>query len=425
MTKMIFGLLSLLLLGAISNHSKQESEKQTDAIVTVAVKHRIDSTLKSFIDSGKTVGMSALVFEKGKEVYYNAFGYADREAKIPMNRNTIVRIFSMTKPVTGVALMTLYEKGKFQLDDPLSKYAPEFANMKVFKGVDAKGSPILEPAQRSITIRDLTRHTAGFAGTDVPVLADMVNKADVMNPRNTLSEMAKRLSALPLQFDPGTQWAYGPSVDVQAYLVEKLSGKPFDEYVKETILDPLGMTTTRYVVSDTDLPRFAALYNRNDSTGILNRVPVEQANSFNTKNWSLKPGGWGLTSTLDDYMKFAQMLVHKGKWSGVRILKSETVELMSTNQLSDTISKRMWLPSKGRVGFGIDFAVRTAPPQTKDENNGIVGEFFWDGAASTLFWIDPKNELTAVLFTQLVPFDRVKLHKRFRDAIYGVYEPKN
>ena len=425
MTKMIFGLLTLLLVAAIPNHSKQENEKETNAIVTAAVKQRIDSTLKSFIDSDKTVGLSALVFEKGKEVYYNTFGYADREAKIPMNRNTIVRIFSMTKPVTGVALMTLYEKGKFQLDDPLSKYAPEFANMRVFKGVDAKGSPILEPAQRPITIRDITRHTAGFAGTDVPVLADMVNKADVMNPRNTLSEMAKRLSALPLQFDPGTQWAYGPSVDVQAYLVEKLSGKPFDEYVKETILEPLGMINTRYVIPDGDLPRFAALYNRNDSTGILNRVPVEQANFFNTKNWSLKPGGWGLTSTLDDYMKFAQMLVHKGEGNGVRILKAETVQLMSTNQLSDTISKRMWLPSKGRVGFGIDFAVRTAPPQTKDENNGIVGEFFWDGAASTLFWIDPKNELTAILFTQLVPFDRVKLHKRFRDAIYGMYEPKN
>jgi CubicO group peptidase (beta-lactamase class C family) len=154
----------------------------------------------------------------------------------------------------------------------------------------------------------------------------------------------------------------------------------------------------------------------------LNRAPYEQANAFNTKDWPLKPGGWGLTSTLDDYMKFAQMLVHKGKLGNVQILKPETVELMATNHLSDTITKRMWLPSKGSVGFGIDFAVRTAAPQSKDENNGVVGEFFWDGAASTLFWVDPKNELTAVLFTQLIPFDRVKLHKRFRDAIYGEYE---
>lgn len=412
----------LLFVMAACNNSKQQDEE--GSIVTGTVRARIDSTLKSFIDSNKTVGVSALVFEKGKEVYYNAFGYADREAKKPMDRNTIVRIFSMTKPITGVALMTLYEKGKFQLDDPLSKYAPEFASMKVFKGVDAKGNPVLEPVKHPITIRDLTRHTAGFAAADTTPLGKMVKAADAMNRENTLTEMAKKLAALPLQFEPGTQWAYGPSVDVQAYLVEKLSGKPFDEYVKETILDSLQMVNTRYVIPENDLPRFAALYNRNDSTGILSRVPDEQANSFNTKKWPLTPGGWGLTSALDDYMKFTQMLVHKGELNGVRILKRETVELMSTNQLSDTITQRMWLPSKGRVGFGIDFAVRTAPPKTKDENNGTVGEFFWDGAASTLFWVDPKNDLTAVLFTQLTPFDRIKLHKRFRDAIYGVYEPQ-
>ena len=419
MKKTMFALLPILLVTLACNNSTQ---KETTSVVTPAVKSRIDSTLKSYIDSGKTAGVSALIFEKGNEVYYNAFGYADREANKPMDRNTIVRIYSMTKPISGVALMTLYEKGAFQLDDPLSKYAPEFADMKVFKGADAKGNPILEPAKRPITIRDLTRHTSGFAGTDIPVLGDMVRKADAMNLNNTLSEMAKRLASLPLQFDPGTQWAYGPSVDVQAYLVEKLSGKPFDQYLKETIFNPLQMTNTRYVVPESDLSRFAALYNRSDS-GVLSRAADGQANSSYIKEWPLKRGGAGLTSTLDDYMKFAQMLVHKGHLGDVTILKPETIELMSTNQLSDTISKRMWLPSKGRVGFGIDFAVRTAPPQTKDENNGIVGEFFWDGAASTLFWIDPVNELTAVFFTQQMPFDRVKMHKNFRDAIYGVYEP--
>ena len=418
----------LLFISAITacNNAGTKNEKGADvSVVNDAVKTRITSTLQSFIDSGKTAAVSALVFEKGKEVYYGAFGYADREAKTPMQRNTIVRIFSMTKPITGVALMTLYDKGAFQLDDPLSKYAPEFTNMKVFRGVDAKGNPILEAAKRPITIRDITRHTAGFTGAaDTSVLGKMLNTADPMNRENTLTEMAKRLASLPLQFDPGDQWAYGPSVDVQAYLVEKLSGKPFDQYVRETILDPLQMTHTRYVVPENELPRFAALYNRSDS-GVLSRAPEEQANSFNTKDWPLKPGGWGLTSTLDDYMKFAQMLVHKGSLGNVAILKPSTVELMSTSQLSDTVTQRMWLPSKGQVGFGIDFAVRTAPPQTKDENNGTVGEFFWDGAASTLFWVDPKNELTAVLFTQLMPFDRVKLHKRFRDAIYGMYAPEN
>jgi CubicO group peptidase (beta-lactamase class C family) len=394
------------------------------SIVNPAVVSRIDSTLKSFTGQGKIAGVSALIFENGKEVYYSAFGFADRESGKPMGRNTIVRIFSMTKPITGVALMTLYEKGLFRLDDPLSKYAPEFAHMQVCKGVGANGDLILEPARRQITIRDLTRHTAGFAGTgpEMPALANLVRKADVMNPANTLAEMAKKLAALPLQFHPGDEWAYGPSVDVQAYLVERLSGKPFDQYIKETILDPLKMEHTQYTIPPSMQNEFAALYNRSGD-GVLSRVPDAQANAFNTKDWALKPGGWGLTATLDDYMRFAQMLVNGGKLGDVRILKAETVQLMSTSQLSDSITRRMWLPSKGQVGFGIDFAVRTRPPASPDENNGTVGEFFWDGAASTLFWIDPRNKLTAVLFTQLVPFDQVKLHKRFRDAVYGAYEP--
>jgi CubicO group peptidase (beta-lactamase class C family) len=415
-------LLTFLIATAFQLSQPHYVKHSSAAIIGPAVKTRIDATLKSFTDSGKTAGVSALIFEKGKEVYFNAFGYADREAKIPMDRNTIVRIYSMTKPVTGVALMTLYEKGAFQLDEPLSKYAPEFANMKVFKGVDASGNLVLEPAIRPITIRDITRHTAGFAGTEIPALADLVKKADAMNPANTLKEMAAKLASLPLQFNPGDQWAYGPSVDVQAYLVELLSGKPYDQYLQETIFDPLKMTNTHYVVAANDRKRFAAVYNRSDA-GVLSRMPDEQANAFNTKNWALKPGGFGLTSTVDDYMKFTQMLVHKGSLGKTRILKPETVQLMSTNQLSDTIKKRMWLPGKGRVGFGIDFAVRTQRPANAAENNGIVGEFFWDGAASTVFWVDPVNDLTAVLFTQLMPFDRVKLHKSFRDAVYGAYTP--
>src|SRR6266542_1545840 len=227
MNKSIYALLFLIVT---TSFQQQNKPHKTSVIIDKAVKSRIDSTLKSFVAAGNVAGVSALIFEKNKEVYYNAFGYADREAKAPMGRNTIVRIYSMTKPITGVALMTLYEKGAFQLDDPLSKYAPEFANMKVFNGVDANGNLILEPAKRPITIRDLTRHTAGFAGTELPVLGDLVKKADIMNGDNTLSEMAKKLASLPLQFHPGDEWGYGPSADVQAYLVEKLSGKPFDQY---------------------------------------------------------------------------------------------------------------------------------------------------------------------------------------------------
>jgi CubicO group peptidase (beta-lactamase class C family) len=424
MKKTILALLPLFFLVAAFTIAKPATEKKAkDPVINAAAKARIDNMMKLYIDSGKTMGLSALIFEKGKEVYYNNVGYADKEANIPMNRNTIVRIYSMTKPIVGVALMTLYEKGKFKLDDPLSKYAPEFSDMKVFVGTDANGNPILEPAKRPITIRDITRHTAGFAGGGNSVLGAMVRKADVMNRNNTLSEMAKRLASLPLAFHPGDQWAYGVSVDVQAYLVEKLSGKPFDQYLQEVIFNPLKMTHTGYYVPESERKNFAAVYNRDRETGKLTRQPDSLANLLNTHHWTLKQGGLGLTSTIDDYMKFAQMLLRQGALNGVRILKPETVKLMATNHLSDTITKRMWLPDRGQVGFGIDFAVRLAPPKTKEENNGVVGEFFWDGALSTLFWVDPKNELTAVLFTQLNPYDQVKLHNSFRDAVYGEYDP--
>ncbi len=422
MHKIICSLLFVVLVGCSTQSGNKSTNTASATVISKQAKERIDATLQSFVDSGKVAGVSALIVEKSKEVYYNAFGYANREAKIPMDRNTIVRIYSMTKPITGVALMTLYEKGAFQLDDPLFKYAPEFANMKVYKGVDAAGNMILEPAKRPITIRDITRHTAGFVtSTDLPGLSEVVKKADPMNPNNTLDEMAKKLASLPLLFQPGEQWAYGPSVDVQAYLVQLLSGKPFDQYLQQTIFNPLGMTNTRYIVPESDRKSLAGMYIKG-SDGQLT-VNADNENSFNIKNYPLKPGGFGLTSTLDDYMKFAQMLLHKGKAGNTQILKPETVTLMSTNQLSDTIKQRMWLPTKGQVGFGIDFAVRLREPASQEENNGMVGEFFWDGAASTLFWVDPVNDLTAVLFVQEMPFYGI-LHKRFRDAVYGPYQAK-
>jgi CubicO group peptidase (beta-lactamase class C family) len=388
-------------------------------VIDAAAMTRIDSTLRSFTESGRLAGVSALVFEKGREVSFGAYGTADREKQVPMDRNTIVQIFSMTKPVTGVALMTLYEKGAFQLDDPVAKYAPEFANVKVYAGADANGSPILQAPARPITIRDLTRHTAGFAtGADNPGVGPLFGAAAPMNRSNTLVQMAAKLASVPLWFQPGTKWAYGPSVDVQAYLVEKISGEPYARYVQEHVLDPLRMTTTRYFVPDGDRGRLAAMYDRGDD-GTLTRQPDQRAFSFNTNHWPLTPGSYGLTSTLDDYMRFARMLVNGGELDGVRVLRPETVRLMATSHLSDAITDRSWLPSKGQVGFGIDFAVRLRPPASAAENNGVVGEFFWDGAASTLFWVDPVNDLTAVLFVHVMPFDRVGLHKSFRDAVYG------
>jgi len=380
----------------------------------------IDSALKSLVDSKQIIGVSALVYERGQEAYFGAFGLADRENNKPFARDTIVQIFSMTKPITGVALMQLWERGKFDLDAPLSVYLPEFAETRVYAGLDANGEPKYEPPKRPITVRDILRHTAGLHGDGSPeAVTAIYRQIDPRNPNNPLSEVSARLAKIPLSYQPGTQWKYSDVVDVQAWLVEKLSGVPFDQYLKLHILRPLGMSTTRYTIlpTDPDRPRLAALYTRNDD-GTFTRQSDEEAFSFNSAAWPQKPGSFGLVSTLDDYMKFARMLLGGGKLGRARILKPETVRLMATDAMPKEVTDKSWLPSKGQVGFGIDFAVRIAPPKDAKESSGTVGEFFWDGAASTLFWVDPKNSIAAVLFTQMRPFDKVHLHKAFRDAVY-------
>jgi CubicO group peptidase (beta-lactamase class C family) len=380
----------------------------------------IDNALKAMVDGKQIVGVSALVYERGKEAYFGAFGLADRENNQPMARDTIVQIFSMTKPITGVALMKLFERGKFQLDAPLANYLPEYANVQVYAGVDANGQPKLEPPKRPILVRDILRHTAGFAADD-GTPAGALHKA--ANPRNgyqsALPEVSKTIASIPLAYQPGTRWLYADSVDVQAALVEKLSGVPFDQFLKLHIFDPLGMTTARYTIlpTDPDRPRLAAVYMRNED-GTFTRQSDEEAYKFNGAPWPYKPGSFGIVATIDDYMKFARMLLGGGKLGRARVLMPETVKLMATDALPKEVTDKAWLPSKGQVGFGIDFAVRIAPPKDAGEASGSVGEFFWDGAASTLFWVDPKDDIAAVLFTQMRPFDKVHLHKTFRDAVY-------
>jgi CubicO group peptidase (beta-lactamase class C family) len=386
-------------------------------IVDASDHARIDGALRAAVERDGLAGASALIYENGHEVYYGAFGEADREAHRPMARDTIVQIFSMTKPITGVALMMMYEEGKFQFDDPLSQYLPEFATMRVYAGMDANGQPIYEAPHRPITVRDITRHTAGFASnaSDLP--------AGLMGPNpgrreNTLEQEAHEWAQLPLAFHPGERWLYGPSVDIQARLVEVLSGIPFDRFVRTRILNPLHMDTTRYLVPEENRGRMAALYRRG-TDHVIARVPDEEAFAFNTRDWPLKPGSYGYTSTLDDYMRFARMLVNEGELDGVRLLRPETVRLLGASHLDDSVTNRSWLPNKGQVGFGVDVAVRLRPPADATEASGQVGEFFWDGAASTLFWVDPANDLTAVMFVQIMPFDPFRLHKAFRDAVYA------
>jgi CubicO group peptidase (beta-lactamase class C family) len=228
--------------------------------------------------------------------------------------------------------------------------------------------------------------------------------------------MSQRLSQVPLVHQPGAQWAYGPATDVQARLVEVLSGKTFEDFLQERIFTPLQMNETGHYVPTHDRERFAALYEWSE-TG-MQRVSDEVAFVDYFDIWPLRRGGTGLVSSLDDYMRFARMLLNGGELNGVRLLKPETIALMATDALPDTVTDTAWLPSKGGVGFGINFAVRLSPPASAEEASGAVGEFFWDGYANTLFWVDPKNDITAVLFTQYIPPASLTLHKAFRDAVY-------
>jgi CubicO group peptidase (beta-lactamase class C family) len=382
-------------------------------------KARIDRALADMVASGRAAGVSALVWKDGQERYYGSAGFADREAKRPMARDTLVQVFSMTKPVTGVALMTLWEEGKFGLDDPLSAYLPEYADVKVLGPPDASGQPTLRAPARPITVRDILRHTAGFSYGMRPTAADAAFKAaDPLNIMNDLGEFSRRNAKVPLLFDPGTQWNYSVGVDVQAALVEKLSGQPFEAYVRDHVLAPLKMNDTAWTQPAARLPRLAATYAKGPDgklarqadlqTRVLNFMPARK----------LTMGGAGLAAPIDDYMRFARMLLNGGELDGARILKPSTVKLMATDQLDARVKERFFLPGKGQVGFGFDFAVRTAQPANAQENRGAVGEFFWDGAETTLFWVDPVNRLTAVFFVQTSPFDAT-LHRDIRAAVYG------
>ena len=382
-------------------------------------KARIDKALEQMVADGRAAGTSALVWKDGKEVYFGTAGFADREAKKPFRRDTLVQIYSMTKPVTGVALMQLWEQGKFGLDDKLSDYLPEFAQTPVFHGMDGAGKPILRPPHRPILIRDILRHTAGFGygpGESYPEKA--FAEADPLNLNNDLTEFGRRLATVPLLFEPGTKWNYSAAVDVQGLLVEKLSGQTLEAYVKQHIFDPLGMKDTAWTQPEERFHRLAVGYKKG-ADGKLERKTDADIRRMNfDPSRKLTMGGAGLVSSLDDYMRFARMLVNNGSLDGVRILKPSTVKIMATDHLDPRVTDRSWLPGKGQQGFGVDFAVRTAQPKTAEENRGAVGEFFWDGAWTTLFWVDPANKLTVVYFVQTDPFDGT-LHRDIRRAVYG------
>jgi CubicO group peptidase (beta-lactamase class C family) len=379
---------------------------------------RIDATLEGMVRQGRTVGGSVLVWKDGRETHFVAKGLSDREADRPFARDTLVQIFSMTKPVTGVALMQLWEQGKFGLDDPLEWHLPQFANLQVY---DEAEPDKLRPPGRPVTIRDVMRHTAGFTYGPTNHPTDAIwNELEPLSSKNTLAQFAEAMAQVPLLYDPGTHWHYSAAVDVQARLVEVLSGRPFEDYVREHIFLPLGMNESCWKCGADKRPRLAAIYSQAEAGGELARLPDEEWLALNFAGNPMTMGGAGIVGSIDDYMRFSRMLLGEGELDGVRILQPATVRLMATDHLDPRIgpAERSWLVGKGSGGFGLDFFVRTDPPQTAEENRGAVGEFFWDGRASTLFWIDPLNDMAVVFLTQKVEFDGT-LHHDIRDAVYG------
>ena len=400
-----------LFLAACDRSSPPAMEDDRPGLIDAAA---IDTVLEGYVERGELVGVSALVYQNGSEAYFGAFGMADREAGRAMARDSVARIFSMTKPLTGVVLMTFFEEGRFALDDPLHEVPAGIRDVQVY--VSGEGEDlVLEAPARPILVRDILRHTAGFGGT--AYVDGQLNEVAPLSRENTFAELSVTLASVPLGYQPGTRWLYGPSVDVQARLVEVLAGKPYARVLQERLLGPLAMQDTHYVLGPGQDERLMELYERRPD-GSFARSAERALADFNLEASPLTPGGWGLVSTLDDYMRFARMLQGGGALDGVRILEPDTIELMATDSLSGSVTDRSWLPKKGQVGFGIDFAVRVAPPANDAEASGAVGEFFWDGLANTLFWVDPRNDITAVLFNQYVPWGQTEIQKDFRDAVY-------
>lgn len=356
---------------------------------------RMDAAMQGLIDSKHLAGIVSLVARKGKVVQHQAYGFQDLDKQTPMKTDTIAKIYSMTKPVSGVAMMMLYEDGKWKPSDPIAKHIPEFANLKVFAG-EKDGAPVFEAPTHPPTMGELMSHTAGFTyGLFGNTPVDGMYRKNNPLEAPSLQGMIDRLATLPLLYQPGTRWVYSVSVDIQGYLVEKLSGKTFPEFLRTRLFEPLGMIDTAFYVPAEKLPRVATIYAYDKTKGGL--APAAGETPITTPP-GLPSGGGGLYSTAADYFRFAQMLLNGGEYDGKRILKTATVDMMRTNVLSEQvlnsksgIGQAQFSPAQG---FGYDFAVVLDPDAAKRQVG--KGSYWWWGIAGTWFWIDPTNDLIGI-----------------------------
>lgn len=352
---------------------------------------KLDAHMQGLVDTGHLPGVTTMLVRHGKVVNFEVHGKKGFDGP-PMTKDTIFRIYSQTKPITGVAMMILFEEGKWKLDDPVSQYVPEFASLRVFKGVNADGSFDTVPADRPPTMRELMSHSAGFAYGLVP--DNPIDKAYVATGvlgAKSKEEFAQKVAALPLVAQPGTRWKYSVAVDIQGMIIERLTGMSLGDFMQKRIFDPLRMTDTGFWLPEQKRDRLASLYLWGPKQQKL--IPAEGFMVLDiSKPPALASGGGGLVSTNADYARFAQMLLNGGELEGRRILKPETVKLMRTNMLSDTIMNSDIPPfntARGR-GFGLDFAVVLDRAKAGPQGDGT---FSWGGAAGTWFWIDPTNDL--------------------------------
>ena len=356
---------------------------------------KMDTAMQGLVDQKHLAGIVSLVARKGKVAQYKAYGFQDLDQQTPMKIDTIARIYSMTKPVAGVAMMMLFEEGKWKPSDPIAKHIPEFANLKVYAG-EKDGAMILEAPAHPPTMGELMSHTAGFTYglfSNTPV--DQVYRKNHPLEAASLQGMIDRLAALPLLYQPGTRWVYSVGVDIQGYLVEKLSGKTFPEFLRTRLFEPLGMIDTAFFVPAVKMSRVATIYAYDKGKAGLTPAPDEVTV---TSMPGLPSGGGGLYSTAADYFRFAQMLLNGGELDGTRILRQSSVDMMRTNALSEQvlngkngIGQAMFSPAQG---FGYDFAVVLDPDGARRQVG--KGSYWWWGIAGTWFWIDPTNDVIGI-----------------------------
>ncbi len=374
---------------------------------------RLDKAMQGYVDRREVSGCVCIVARHGKVVYHKSFGYRDVEARARMSNDVIFGIMSMTKPIVSVALMQLWEHGKFQLDDPVSKYLPEFAEMRVASpGEDGQIQPT--PAKKPIRVKHVLTHTSGLASWYRGIGKAAYAKASAKRrPDWTLGEFVSELAKQPLNYEPGAYWEYGAATDVVGRLVEVLSGESLDEYLRKHVYEPLGMPDTYFYLPEEKLPRLAAAYRRGaDGKIALLAAPDENSRFFRGPR-TFFSGQGGLVSTTHDYFRFHQMMLGGGEIDGVRILGPMTVRLMTSNHIGD---EAISIPGHGH-GFGLGYSVVTAVGQSGLPNS--IGTFSWGGAWGTVFFVDPEQDMLGVMMTQISPYSHLNIRRDFQTLTYS------